>query len=213
MSFFDIVVQNDERRDALAAFGVGDAADRDVAHEPAPRQCDLDLRRADTVAGTDDQVVRAPAKANVALFVAQREVTRSVATVLGERRRGRVGVLPVPVEDDRVREVQNDLAGLANGQLFAVLVDDPTLVARVGSAHRVGLRLEHRARTPDEGVRFRLPVALVDRRAERLAAPREQRPGELLPARHHDRQRGEVVCARVRFVADPPERRRRNEQS
>src|SRR3954466_16361269 len=95
----------------------------------------LDLRRADTVAGGSDYVVRAADVPEIAVGILHAEIAgeqESAGIFLLRRFR----ILPVFEHGDGVRLPHADDAALATRQFPALFVDDTDVEARRGLAHR-----------------------------------------------------------------------------
>ena len=97
-----------------------------------------------------------------------------------------------------VAPVDRHFADGARRQHVAVVVDHRHAVPRIGTPHAAGSRGPPELRVADDVVHLGLAEHLVDRDAERLAAPGEHGGADRLARAHHRPQAERVARARLR---------------
>ena len=122
----------------LAELAVGHADDGGVDDVGMLEQDLLDLDAVHVLAAADDHVLGPVDEVEEAVGVEAADVAAAEPPLGRDRLRVRLRPVPVAAQHDR-RPAQPDLAGLADGHVGAVLVDDPDLHRRHGPAHRVGM--------------------------------------------------------------------------
>ena len=174
----------------------GDGNDRGVGDRRMLDEAVLDLRGADPVSRRLEHVVRAALVPEVTVGVALREIA-GAAPVAGELPRGSLRVLEVFEEEDGVRAavgrdaMDGDLSDLVHADFAAVVVDRGDAVSGIRATHRPRLRRPQFLGVADDIVHFGLAEHFVDRDAERIARPLENRGPDSL-ARAHDGPQAQI---------------------
>ena len=119
------------------------------------------------------------------------------------------GLVPVAQEHHGVRRADANLPRHPRRHLGAARVEHRHLVPRHGQPHAPGLHLHRGMAGGDHEVALRLPVDLVDRRAQRLRRPVVQVRAQTLAPRPH---RADVHVLRHLRRPHELERRRRQEK-
>ncbi len=212
--------QHDIGLDQRAAFGVGLGHHRRVRDRGMLHEAVFDLARADAITRGLEHVVGAALVPEIAIDIHHRGVAGAAPAVVdaaGELRARGFVVAPVAEEEHGVgmavdvAAMHGHLAGRAARALAPVVVDHGDAVARVGAAHAAGARgptgqrsaiaAGRDAAVADDVVDFGLAEHLVDRDAQRVAAPVEDRVADRF-ARAHDRAQHQAVArtrARLRL--------------
>src|SRR5581483_11137091 len=116
------------RADLLAEDVVGDAEDGRVGYRRVLEQRGFDLGRIDVLATPDDHVLGPVGDRDEPVLVEAGDVAGAQPAAGQERLRRGLGLVPVPLHD--VRAAHPQLAGLADRQVVALLVDDADVVDR-----------------------------------------------------------------------------------
>ncbi len=203
--------QHDKSLDDLTAQFVRLADHGGLQHGRVPEQRILDLARADTVAGTADDIVLAPDEPEKSVRVAIAHVA-GAKPVRGDLLPGRLVVVPVAEKHDRVVAPGGQLALLVVRHHPAVGIDHVDPVTRVGLAHRARLRRHDRRAVADDVIELGLSPHLVDGETERIAPPVDQFFADLLAGAHDRAQFQIVVRLQVGQRAQHLQRGRRDER-
>ena len=151
------------RRHRFAVARVGHPDDRGFGDGGVLVERGLDLGGVHVLAAADDDVLQAVDDVQVSVLVEPAHVAGSEPAVVGQRGRGRLGVVEVAAEHGRAP--QPDLAGLAGRHRLAVRAGDPHLHdRRDGRAHAVGTAHVVGARVGDGGARRLGEAVAVGRR-------------------------------------------------
>ena len=130
---------DDERHADLAQAFVGDADHRGLLDVGVAEEGVLDLGRVGVEAADDEHVLDPPDDPEASAVIDDTEVAGPQPPVGGERVGGRLRI--VEIARHHRGAPQHDLAGLAGGDVVALVVDDAELEAGPGPAHRRGHRL------------------------------------------------------------------------
>ena len=149
-----------ECNDALTEVGVRDADDRRLAHRGVGEERTLDLTRTDPIAAGLQQIGRlTPDYAMEAVGPDGGRVARAEPAIVGERACGRVGLVPVAVEQGRGAHLERTDRLAVEGEHRTVVGDHARGDAGQRRAYRTRAALPIGAGTErDEGLGHAVPL-------------------------------------------------------